>query len=59
MRWTPGIASNIEDMRGRSGGMAMGAAVSAGGLFLLLVLSWATGIDLIRSSVGGGSSGTA
>jgi uncharacterized protein len=58
MRWTPGDRSNIEDMRGRSGGggMAMGAGgLGVGGLLLLLVLSWATGIDL-TSIAGGGSS---
>ena len=56
MRWTPGDRSNIEDMRGRSGGMAMGAGgLGVGGLLLLLVLSWATGIDL-TSIVGGGGS---
>lgn len=56
MKWTPGDRSNIEDMRGRSGGMAMGAGgLGVGGLLLLLVLSWATGIDL-TSIVGGGGS---
>ena len=56
MRWTPGDRSNIEDMRGRSGGRAMGAGgLGVGGLLLLLVLSWATGIDL-TSIVGGGGS---
>jgi predicted metalloprotease len=54
MRWTSGDRSNIEDMRGRSGGRAMGAGgLGVGGLLLLLVLSWATGIDL-TSIVGGG-----
>jgi uncharacterized protein len=56
MRWTAGDRSNVEDMRGRSGGMAMGAGgLGIGGLLLLLVLSWATGIDL-TSIVGGGGS---
>ena len=54
MKWTAGDRSNIEDARGRSGGMAMGAGgLGVGGLLLLLVLSWATGIDL-TSMVGGG-----
>ncbi len=54
MRWTAGDRSNIEDARGRSGGMAMGAGgLGVGGLLLLLVLSWATGTDL-TSIVGGG-----
>src|SRR5215218_5621921 len=57
MRWTPGDRSNIEDMRGRSGGMAMGAGgLGVGGLLLLLVLSWATGIDLTSIVGGGGGS---
>jgi predicted metalloprotease len=56
MRWTAGDRSNVEDMRGRSGGMAMGVGgLGVGGLLLLLVLSWATGIDL-TSIVGGGGS---
>jgi hypothetical protein len=56
MRWTAGDRSNVEDARGRSGGMAMGAGgLGVGGLLLLLVLSWATGIDL-TSIVGGGGS---
>jgi predicted metalloprotease len=56
MRWTPGDRGNIEDMRGRSGGMAMGAGgLGVGGLLLLLVLSWATGIDLTSIAGGGGS----
>ncbi len=56
MRWTAGDRSNIEDARGRSGGMAMGAGgLGVGGLVLLLVLSWATGMDL-TSMVGGGGS---
>ena len=58
MRWTPGDRSNIEDMRGRSGrGMPMAAGgLGLGGLLLLLVLSWATGIDLTSLAGGGGGS---
>ena len=56
MRWTPGDRSNIEDMRGRTGGMAMGAGgLGVGGLLLLLLLSWATGTDLTDIVGGGGS----
>ena len=55
MRWTPGDRGNIEDMRGRSGGMAMGVGgLGVGGLLLLLVLSWVTGIDLTSIAGGGG-----
>ena len=57
MRWTAGDRSNIEDARGRSGGMAMGAGgLGVGGLLLLLVLSWATGTDLTSIVGGGGGS---
>ena len=56
MRWTPGDRSNIEDLRGRSGiGMKAGG-LGIGGLLLMLVLSWATGIDFL-SLVGGGGGG--
>ena len=56
MKWTPGDRSNIEDARGRSGGMALGAGgLGVGGILLLLVLSWATGIDLTSLAGGGGS----
>lgn len=51
MRWTSGDRSNIEDRRGSSG-MRMGG-MGLGGILLLLVLSWATGVDFL-SLVGGG-----
>ncbi len=47
MRWTPGDRGNIEDLRGRSGiGMKAGG-LGIGGLLVVLVLSWATGIDFL------------
>jgi len=53
MRWTPGDRSNIEDLRGRSGiGMTAGG-LGIGGVLVLLILSWATGVDFL-SLVGGG-----
>jgi predicted metalloprotease len=59
MKWTSGDRSNIEDARGSSGGMGMRAGgLGLGGLLLVLVLSWATGIDFL-SLVGGGDVGPA
>jgi predicted metalloprotease len=47
MRWTPGDRGNIEDLRGRSGiGMRAGG-LGIGGLLVVLLLSWATGIDFL------------
>src|SRR3954466_8190392 len=45
MRWTPGDRSNIEDMRGRTGGRAV--PIGLGGFVVLLLLSWATGTDFL------------
>lgn len=53
MRWTPGNRGNIEDMRGRSGGMAVPLGI--GGVLILGLLSLLTGTDLLTSFVGGGS----
>ena len=48
MRWTPGNRGNIEDLRGRSGGGGMRAVpMGIGGVLVLLVLSWFTGIDFL------------
>lgn len=51
MRWTPGDRSNIEDRRGSTvrGAVPLGI----GGLLVILVLSWFTGVDLL-SLLGGG-----
>ena len=52
MRWTRGDRGNIEDRRGSS--MRMGAMpLGIGGILLLLVLSWFTGVDFL-SLLGGG-----
>jgi uncharacterized protein len=55
MKWTPGNRDNVEDVRGRSGGggMRMGG-LGLGGLLVVLVLSWLTGIDFL-SLVGPGA----
>jgi predicted metalloprotease len=47
MRWTPGDRGNIEDMRGRSGMGMRAGGIGLGGLLLVLVLSWATGVDFL------------
>jgi uncharacterized protein len=44
MRWT-GNRDDIEDLRGRSGGMRVGT-LGVGGFLVLLVMSWATGTNL-------------
>jgi uncharacterized protein len=55
MRWSAGDRGNIQDMRGRSGGMRAGS-LGIGGLLLALVLSWATGVDFLSLLGGNGSS---
>jgi predicted metalloprotease len=45
MRWAPGDRSNIEDMRGRSGGGRV-VSMGIGGLLVVLALSWLTGTNL-------------
>jgi predicted metalloprotease len=57
MRWTPGDRSNVEDMRGSSGFGMRAGGLGLGGLVILLLLSWATGVDFL--SLLGGSGGSA
>ncbi len=58
MRWTPGDRGNIEDLRGRSGiGMKAGG-LGIGGLLVVLLLSWATGIDFLSLVGSGGGAPT-
>lgn len=56
MRWTPGDRGNIEDYRGRSGMGMRAGGLGIGGLLLMLILSWATGVDFL-SLLGGGGGG--
>jgi uncharacterized protein len=53
MRWTPGNRGNVEDLRGRSGGMRA-VPMGIGGVVVLLLLSWATGVDFTSLAGGGG-----
>jgi predicted metalloprotease len=56
MRWTPGNRGNIEDRRGSSG-MRMGSVggLGIGGLLVVLLLSWFTGVDFLSLLGGGGA----
>ncbi|HUR33331.1 MAG TPA: neutral zinc metallopeptidase, partial [Vicinamibacterales bacterium] len=54
MRWSPGGRGNIDDARGRSG-LSGGVPMGIGGVLVLLVLSWATGVDF-TSMIGGAGS---
>ncbi|HET7219652.1 MAG TPA: neutral zinc metallopeptidase [Vicinamibacterales bacterium] len=47
MKWTAGNRENVEDVRGSSGGGLRLGGLGLGGLLLMLVLSWATGIDFL------------
>ena len=55
MRWTPGNRGNVQDVRGRSGG-GMGMPLGIGGVLVLLVGSWLTGVNLFDVVGGGGAS---
>ncbi|MEO6213086.1 MAG: neutral zinc metallopeptidase [Vicinamibacterales bacterium] len=47
MKWTPSGRGNIDDLRGRSGGGMGKLPMGIGGVLVLLVLSWFTGIDFL------------
>jgi len=56
MKWTTGNRDNIEDLRGSTGGgggLRMGG-IGLGGLLLMLLLSWVTGVDFLSLLGGGG-----
>ena len=57
MRWTPGDRTNVEDFRGRSGG-GFGIPLGIGGVLVLLVGSWLTGVNLFSLVGTGGSTST-
>jgi predicted metalloprotease len=59
MRWTRGDRSNVEDYRGSTGGAMRMGGLGLGGLLLVLLLSWATGVDFLSLvSDGGGPAPT-
>src|SRR5215210_7856930 len=57
MRWKAGDRSNVQDLRGGGGG-GMGVPLGIGGVLVLLVGSWLTGVNLF-DIVGSGSSSSA
>jgi uncharacterized protein len=67
MKWTAGNRDNVEDVRSRTGGGMRLGGLGIGGLLLMLILSWATGVDFLSlmgpdaistgPSVGTGGSG--
>lgn len=58
MRWSSSGRGNIDDMRGSSGMRGGGMQLGIGGFVVLLVLSWATGTDLLSLFSGGGAPAT-
>ena len=47
MKWTAGNRDNVEDVRSRTGGGMRLGGLGIGGLLLVLILSWATGVDFL------------
>jgi predicted metalloprotease len=47
MKWTAGNRDNVEDVRARSGGGMRLGGLGVGGLLLMLILSWMTGVDFL------------
>jgi uncharacterized protein len=47
MRWTPSGKGNIDDLRGSSGRRMGAVPMGIGGVLVLVVLSWFTGIDFL------------
>ena len=48
MRWTPGDRSNVDDERGRSGMGIGGVPIGIGGLLILLLFSWLSGVPITQ-----------
>lgn len=47
MKWTAGNRENVEDVRGRTGGGMRMGGLGLGGLLVVLLLSWLTGVDFL------------
>ncbi len=47
MKWTAGNRDNVEDVRSRTGGGMRLGGLGIGGLLLMLILSWVTGVDFL------------
>jgi predicted metalloprotease len=59
MRWTPGDRGNVDDLRGSSGGGGgLGIPLGIGGVVVLLIGSWLTGINLFSLLGSGDTAGT-
>ena len=59
MRWTRGDRGNIQDLRGGGGGGGgMGIPLGIGGVVVLLVGSWLTGVNLFEVVGSGGGGAT-
>ncbi len=56
MRWTSGNRGNVQDARGGGGGGGLGMPLGIGGVVILLVGSWLTGVNLFDVvGTGGGA----
>lgn len=59
MRWTTGSRDSIQDARGSSGGGGgLGMPLGIGGVVVLLIGSWLTGVNLFDVVGGGGGAAT-
>jgi uncharacterized protein len=58
MKWTAGSRDNVEDVRARSGGGMRMGGLGIGGLLVVLILSWVTGVDFLSLLGPGATSST-
>lgn len=55
MKWTAGNREHVEDRRGRTGGGMRMGGLGLGGLLVVLLLSWLTGVDFLSLLGPGGA----